>query len=103
MDTRKLIGLKIKEIRKAKNITQEKLAEEIGMDVGYISKLEVGLSAPSIETFEKLACVLDVDIADFFEFTNLRNLDLKSEINKIFDKLSKESQIALYQITKNLK
>ena len=50
MDTKELLGLKVKEIRKSRKITQEKLSEIIGVDNGYISKLEVGQNFPSLGT-----------------------------------------------------
>ena len=58
MNTRELLGLKIKEYRKNKKLTQEKLAEILELDVGYISKLEVGRNFPTIGTLEKIAKVL---------------------------------------------
>ena len=39
MNTKELLGLRVKEFRKQKKLTQEKLAEIIGVDNGYISKL----------------------------------------------------------------
>ena len=50
MNTKELLGLKVKEIRRMRKITQEKLSEIIGVDNGYISKLEVGQNFPSIGT-----------------------------------------------------
>ena len=38
MNTKELLGLKIKEIRKQRKLTQEKLSELVGVDNGYISK-----------------------------------------------------------------
>ena len=63
MNTKELLGLRVKEFRKQKKLTQEKLAEIIGVDNGYISKLEVGQNFPSITTLEKIADVLDTDVS----------------------------------------
>ena len=68
MNTRELLGLKIKEYRKNKKLTQEKLAEILELDVGYISKLEVGRNFPTIGTLEKIAKVLEVDLYKLFQF-----------------------------------
>ena len=103
MNTKELLGLKVKEYRKLKKITQEKLSEIIGVDNGYISKLEVGQNFPSLKTLEKIADVLDVDLYKLFLFTGENNTDYKSEINKIYDSLNKEKKYALYITAKAMK
>ncbi|MFI3300438.1 MAG: helix-turn-helix transcriptional regulator [Candidatus Gastranaerophilales bacterium] len=102
MNTKELIGLKIKEIRKNKKITQEQLAEAVDLDFGYISKLEVGRNFPTLGTLEKIATVLGVNICEFFQFANENDIDFKSEINRIFDNLNKDKQFTLYKVAKNL-
>ena len=101
MDTKKLLGLKIREIRKSRKITQEKLSEIIDMDNGYISKVEAGQNFPSLKTLEKIASVLDVELAVFFHFTQNKDVDYKREINKIYDRLSKDMQYTLYKVVKS--
>lgn len=54
MDAKELLGLKIKEFRKQKKLTQEQLAEVLDLDIGYISKLEVGRNFPTIGTRKRL-------------------------------------------------
>lgn len=100
MDTKELLGLKIKEVRKLKKITQEKLAEMLELDVGYISKLEVGRNFPTIGTLEKIAKVLDVELYELFQYTSIKEKDFKADIIKIYDKLSKEKQFTLYRVAK---
>ena len=56
---KKLLGQRIKEVRKAKNITQEELAEKIGIGTSNISYIENGKFAPSIENFAKIAEVFE--------------------------------------------
>lgn len=98
------LGRRIKQIRKSKKITQEKLAEMIDVDFGYISKLEVGLNFPSIRTLNKIADALSVDIADFF--TNFECLmsqqDLQAEIIKIIENFSAKKKTYVYKFVKSL-
>ena len=103
MNTKELLGLRVKEYRKQKKITQEKLAELIGVDNGYISKLEIGQNFPSIKTLEKIADILEVDLYKLFMYTTENNIDYKSEIIKIYDSLSKDKQFALYVASKAMK
>lgn len=102
MQTKELLGLKIKELRKQKKITQEKLAEILNLDIGYISKLEVGRNFPTIGTLEKIADVLDIELYELFQFTPAKEKDFKSEIIKIYDNLNKEKQYTLYRVAKDL-
>mgnify|MGYP001617583344 CR=1 FL=1 len=53
-------GKRLKEYRKSKNITQEKLAEKTGMRPGYISNVETGeRSDPRLSTLLKILNGLD--------------------------------------------
>lgn len=49
------LGYNIKQLRIEKNLTQEELAELIGMDQADLSKLEKGLANPSIKTLNRIA------------------------------------------------
>lgn len=103
MNTKELLGLKIKEVRKQKKFTQEALAEKLSLDVGYISKLEVGRNFPTIGTLEKIASVLGVELYELFQYTSIKDEDFKKEIADIYDSLPKDKQLLLYQIAKGLK
>ncbi|MFQ5456388.1 MAG: helix-turn-helix domain-containing protein [Nitrospirota bacterium] len=64
----KELGGRIKKIRKAAKLTQEKLAEKTGLSVEYISRLERGVAQPSFKTMTIIAESLSVTIKDFFDF-----------------------------------
>ena len=102
MNTKELLGLKVKEIRRMRKLTQEKLSEIIGVDNGYISKLEVGQNFPSIGTLEKFAKALDVELVELFQFTMTKEQDFKTEINRIYDGLNREKQFILYKVATGL-
>ncbi|MBV4418935.1 helix-turn-helix domain-containing protein [Clostridium tyrobutyricum] len=59
------IGEKIKEERIKKGLKQYELAEKAGISNTYLSDLEVGRTAPSIKTLDKLSKALEVDIKIF--------------------------------------
>lgn len=64
------LGLKIKDIRRKKNIKQYKLAELADVEPKTISRIEKGHSYPSFELLEKIADVLDAPIHTFFMFND---------------------------------
>jgi transcriptional regulator with XRE-family HTH domain len=70
------VGTKIKKVRELKNLTQEQVAEQIGMTTSGYSRIERGEVRVSIERLEQIARALGVqpnDLTNFDEnvfFTN---------------------------------
>ena len=64
----KLLGKRIKTLRENAYLTQEKLAEKVGISLDYLGKIEVSINKPGIKTILKLANALDIPIKEFFEF-----------------------------------
>jgi transcriptional regulator with XRE-family HTH domain len=64
----KQLGRRIAELRKAKNYTQEKLAEKTGYSVEFISLVERGVNAPSVSGCSHVAKALGVTVAELFTF-----------------------------------
>ncbi len=102
-DTLKLFGSRIKELRKENRITQEKLAELIGVEQQQICRIEKGGCFTTIETLQKMAFAFDVNIEDLFNFYHHKEKDaLLAELNVLLKKAS-ESQIKLiYRIVKDI-
>lgn len=69
----KNFGIKIQEIRKAKGITQEKLAEMIGTSTRHMSRIETGANFPSPVLIERLSLYLETDLKSLFDFSSIAN------------------------------
>ena len=65
---RKKLGLRIKELRKEKNFSQEELADLSNLDRTYINSVENGKRNISIINIEKIANAFDLKLRDFFNF-----------------------------------
>ncbi len=102
MNPKELLGKKIQQIRKSRGFTQEKLAEIIEMDSGYICKMETGRHTPSIETLEKLAHALHVELSEFLNFDTLVEADYKTKLIELIEVLPKDRQRQLYKIARAL-
>ena len=61
------IGKRIKDLRKQNDLTQEKLAEAIGMSTTYIGDMEARERFPSAETIDKIATALGVHPSTLFD------------------------------------
>ncbi len=62
------LGLQIKRIREDKNLTQQKLADKVGIHLSYIGNIEIGAKQPSLQTLFRIAEVLGVKVSDLFRF-----------------------------------
>lgn len=58
----------LKQIRKSKNITQETLAEMIGIHPRQVSKIETGEHFPNSTTLENICVSLSISPRDLFNF-----------------------------------
>jgi transcriptional regulator with XRE-family HTH domain len=65
----KNIGQKIRRARQALDLSQESVAEDLGMTKGAFSKIERGLTNVPVTRLIEIAQVLKVDVANFFEST----------------------------------
>lgn len=106
MDNLKIkLGQRIKFLRKSCDITQEKLAEMINMDITSLSKIETGRNYPQPETVEKISKALNIDVSQLFRF---RTLSSKEEyidaINRNLQFISEneEKLSILYKVSESL-
>ena len=61
---RMAIGLRVRALRRAKDMTQEGLASAIGRSVEAVSNIERGASLPPLDTLLMIADALSCDLAD---------------------------------------
>lgn len=62
------MGARIKEVRKSRGLSQERLAEKAEISPRFLSRLEVGQQSPSIETLARLAEALGVELWELCDF-----------------------------------
>jgi len=89
--TKELLGARIKELRKARMLSQAQLSEKIDIDPKHLSRIEVGRGYPSLNTLEKIGKALDVEMKDFFEFMHfVSDKELNENINKLIKETDKD-------------
>ncbi|RWE64693.1 helix-turn-helix transcriptional regulator [Mesorhizobium sp.] len=74
MDLKARIAVRLKAVRKSRELTQNELADRTGRSVDAISNIERAKSLPSLEMLRALAEALDLPIVEFFmpEQTSVR-------------------------------
>ena len=99
MDKNKDLGKRIKELRKSKGFTQERLSEIVGVDPKHLSRIECGNNVPSIDLITRISSVLGIELQMFFQTSHLKSKDiLIKEINKILDNETEEKVRLYYKI-----
>lgn len=63
---RKTFGMRLREVRLARGLTQEQLAEKLNVSLNFLNLIERGQRAPSFDTLERMSRVLRVPVADLF-------------------------------------
>ena len=66
MNIKEKIGLRLRELRTAKGLSQEKFSFKCELDRTYIASIEQGKRNVSIVNIEKISKALDMSVADFF-------------------------------------
>ena len=88
-----LIGQRIKQKRKAIRLTQEKLAEELSVTVGYVSQIEGGRVKVNLEMLGKIATILNCDVGYLVSGTvSEQSVYLSAEIQKRFDRMNSDNK-----------
>lgn len=100
-DTKKLLGKKIKFYREARNLTQEELAEKIGINSKSLSTIECGQNFVTAQTLENISLALDVSIKKLFDFEDfyIENKNIKEKLFELINK-NEEKIPTIYKIIK---
>ncbi|SHK07508.1 transcriptional regulator, XRE family with cupin sensor [Hathewaya proteolytica DSM 3090] len=95
------IGSKIKELRTGKKLTLKDLSTQTGLSIGFLSQLERGLTTIAIDSLEKIATVLGVDLSYFFSIPKEnKGSVLKSYEKEIFQIV--DSKIITYHLSNDM-
>lgn len=103
MSTKKLLGAKIRNLRKTRKIAQEKLSEMAEISPRQMVRIENGQSFPTLENLEKIASALNVPIQSLFEndyYDSIENL--KTKLHEKINKLDDKNTRFLYIVASNL-
>lgn len=73
MDIKEKTGKRLRDLRLAKGLSQEKFALECGLDRTYIASIERGRRNISIVNIEKIAKALNLSISEFFDFNQFES------------------------------
>lgn len=98
------IGAKIKELRVAKALTQEELADRAELSKGFISQIERDLTSPSIATLVDILQCLGTNLNEFFCETDQEQIVFHDEdyFEKVDCELSNKVEWIIPNAQKNI-
>jgi len=97
----KLIGERIKRIRKSQNMTQETLAERLNVSIGYVSQVERGITKISLDLLGAISSILGCDVACFISESAVNSNEyMESEIIREIRKLDNKKRKFILELIK---
>jgi len=94
MDKKKLIGLRIKELRKRRGLSQDEVAEKAETSPNYLSRMERGTENPTLDMLIKLSAALEADMWELFDFKHQQNSKaLKEMLRKFANEIEDEEEL----------
>ena len=77
------VNKKIQKLRKENNLTQDQLAERLGVSKIYVARIENGKILPSVKDIKNIARILDVNVSDLTSFDDLIFIAESDNYNKL--------------------
>lgn len=103
MDQRK-IGEFLKQLRRKKELTQEQLAEKIGVSNRTVSRWETGNNLPDIGMLVQLAEFYDIDIREIIDGgkeSEIMNPKMKDTLEKVAEYSEYEKEMIIMHMKRN--
>lgn len=82
-DTAKELGLRIRQLRNEKHMSQEELAFKAGISPAHLGQIERAVKNPTIDTIVKISTALDVPVAELFSTSCIASAPHNLTIGKI--------------------
>ena len=98
-----IIGSRLKDARKSKNITQQALSEELNISISFLSRVERGLSHFNLERILQTCYILEVPVSYILEGTCSKDENyLEQDFSNLLKSCSPEKQKLIYDVAKTI-
>lgn len=82
-ETAARVGARIRYLRLQKELSQEKLALDAGINPAFLGHLERGLKSPTVDTLAKIASALNITLSELVDIDSDNN-----ENNAVIEKIA---------------
>lgn len=91
-DIAKRVGLRIRELRNERHMSQEEVAFKAGISPAHLGQIERALKNPTIDTVAKIAAALDISVASLFTMDAVSVVSQNVTVDKINAQLNGMSE-----------
>jgi transcriptional regulator with XRE-family HTH domain len=104
MDIKRAVGKRIKIVRQRSGLTQDQLAEQVGLSSKYISGIERGVENPTMDILLRVAKILGVEPYDLFLFGESEESEkaLRKGIEKMVREADREKLQLYFDVMRNI-
>ncbi len=96
-----IIGERLKQARMNKNLTQEKLAEQLDVSIAFLSRIERGSSFISLKRLNQICSILDVSEGEILNGVSKdSNTYLNKDLSNLLNSCSPHKINLIYKIAK---
>ncbi len=88
-------GAKLRQLRRDRNLTQPELADAIGIEQSYLSKLETGKSLPSNAVFRRTLDVFALEVGDFVDDLDPSSRNQLLQLTDVVDYLARQRALII--------
>ncbi|MCW3662980.1 helix-turn-helix domain-containing protein [Burkholderia cenocepacia] len=96
------VGKAIAKQRIASGLTQEDVAEQLGIGLEAVSRMERGVVIPTVVRLFELADIFACDAADLLTDASSRSSDQASHLNRLLSRLSTSDRTLLLEVFERL-
>ncbi|WP_175861817.1 helix-turn-helix domain-containing protein [Burkholderia cepacia] len=96
------VGRAIAKQRVASNLTQENVAEHLGIGLEAVSRMERGVVIPTVVRLFELADIFECDAADLLTEASSRSSDQANHLNRLLSRLSTGDRAMLLEVFERL-
>jgi XRE family aerobic/anaerobic benzoate catabolism transcriptional regulator len=102
MEESRAVGKRIEALRRKKGLTQEKLAEQVGLSMKHIGEIERGRVNPTLASLAGISKALEISLMDLFDFEHerLTAAQIRVELDRMVKGATDEECRTLYRILK---
>lgn len=100
-ETKKLLGMRVRHLRRKRDLSQEQLAENALISTKYLGEVERGKVNISLEVAERIAASLGVPLIELFNVEHeLKREVLLEKISQILNRLESKDLSRVFRIVK---
>ncbi len=100
----KIVGKRVKEVRKRKQISQAELAEMSNLSTQYVSQIETAKKQASLQSLVSISKALEISLDELLVGNQINSpTEYIKEVNDVFRDCSRFEKRVLYEVMNEIK